>query len=336
MVFRSLQQQIERHDISTFDTVYIGGGTPLSLDVEWFERLSCFLKEKQYVGDSFEWTVELNPEHITKDVIIRLQRAGVNRFSVGVQSFDDTVLRAMGRRYTVEEAERALHLIRQQVDNLSVDMIYGVAMPRSFTTEMTSLLDCITPDHVSCYAYSLPHKQTALLQADDKKSADEEFGLSAVLRERGFVRYEVSNWARAGKESLHNMVYWRSGCYVGVGAAAHSFIRKKGLRLFWKDDISGFIRGEGPQEVLLERKELIEEFLMMGLRLTKGIELDEFAVRFGVQFEELFPTTISRFVQDGLVCFDAGFFCVTDKGMNILNDLLLRLFAEGEACEYMS
>lgn len=316
------------YNIAAFDTIFVGGGTPLTMGAEWFLQLRDMLEKKRLIPAVQEWTVELNPENITARNLAILTDAGVNRLSVGVQSFDSAILSQMGRRYNSDFLQERLIQARESIDNLSVDIIYGMELQRSIEEELEKLFSAVSVEHISCYSYSLPSKKTHLKQSSDEQIEREEQAISHQLTKRGFAQYEVSNWALPNRESLHNLGYWRSETYLGIGTSAHSFIPDKSQRLHWNNDIRSFIDGGKPVVETVTRQEEIKDFLLMGLRVNEGISLQRFHARFGVDFTALFGKTVLKLHAENLIEISALTVKMTERGVALLNDVLLLLFRD--------
>ena len=327
-VLKQILHYATLYNITSFDTLFVGGGTPLTMGAQWFLQLRDELSLHNLISSLTEWTVELNPENITKNTLDILSDAGVNRLSVGVQSLDDAVLTQMGRGYTVDFLQERLREAEAGTDNLSVDLIYGMDLPRSLKNELQTLFETISPHHLSCYSYSLPHKTTHLKQSSEESIIEEEREIAEQLTKRGFSQYEVSNWALDGRESLHNLGYWRSETYLGIGTAAHSFIPAQSERLHWSNNIRSFVEGGAPIVEKVTRQEEIKDFLLMGLRVSEGISFERFFQRFGVAFYHLFKHSIHRLSAEKLIMIDNKSVRMTHSGMQILNDVLLILFKD--------
>ncbi len=266
-------------------TLYIGGGTPSLLDGALLENLVARMRLK----DLQEFTVEANPESINDEKLKLYRRAGVTRVSLGVQSFDDNILRFFGRTHDAETAKRAIDLIsRQEGIELSIDLIYGAGPEDAWSWEKTlnSLKEVADQvDHISCYALTLEKKtklsvlskraQVSKVVQDDDTLAQRYYYLDEVLQALGFHNYETSNWARDGYESRHNLNYWVRGEYLGLGCSAHSFIA--GVRSANVFSMNRYLakmeRREDPtdfQETLSAEQELLEKVLL-GLRCSVGV-----------------------------------------------------------------
>ena len=263
---------------SGVNTLYIGGGTPSVMPLRFFYDLTKALGDTPYE----EFTVEVNPEDVVErgnGFIRSLRGFGVNRISMGVQSLDDGELRWMGRRHDSAAAVEAFHIIRDMgIDNISVDIIFGVG---GFGEDcLTKTLDgilALEPDHISAYQLSIEDgsqlaadlKAGKYVEATDDECFRQYQLICTRLREAGFEHYEISNWARAGKEAVHNSAYWTRRPYVGLGPGAHSLLDN--VRSWNSQTLKGWTRSS---EVLTP-EEIREEQIMLGLRTSKGIDLNE-------------------------------------------------------------
>lgn len=270
-------------------TLYFGGGTPSVLPVEVLERIVQALGPAEYE----EFTVEVNPDDIVEkgvDYVRRLVAMGVNRVSMGVQSFDDGILRWMNRRHDAAEAREAFHILREGgVRNISIDLIFGLSQ-LSESQWRAGIAEALTlgPEHISAYQLSIEEGSALEILVRDGRYAEasEELCrrqydiLCESLSRAGYSHYEVSNWAKPGFEAVHNSAYWRRVSYVGLGPGAHSFDAEKGVRLWNSEELASYdgegklIRWTSAQEVL-SAEEAAEERIMLALRTADGIPLEE-------------------------------------------------------------
>ena len=266
------------------NTLYIGGGTPSVMPLRFFTQLLRNLPE----GPFEEFTVEVNPDDVVSrgpGYLRALRKFGVNRLSMGVQSLDDTVLRWMGRRHNAETAVEAFRLIREAgFDNVSLDIIFGIGSWKggAFSREMlASTLDrllTLGPEHISAYQLSIEEGSQLAKDASDGKYADasddecaEQYAMICTrLREAGYRHYEISNWARPGREAMHNSAYWERMPYVGLGPGAHSFEadRYGRERRSWNSESLTGWTSEGE---ILSPEEIREETIMLGTRRAGGV-----------------------------------------------------------------
>lgn len=269
-VIRNLMRYPEK-----FDTVYFGGGTPSLFPYQ----IGKILEAADFAKDA-EITVECNPDSVDECALVYLKKSGVNRLSFGVQSFSVEELSALGRTH---HPERAKAMIRFAAglgfENISADLMLGV--PHQTVNSLTQTIDelCKLPiTHVSAYLLKIePNtpfgKNPPEVPAEEEQS---ELYLTAVneLGKRGFFQYEISNFAKKGCESRHNLIYWRAEEYVGIGAAAHSYY--KGKRFAVPKNLADFLERDVQRELITdENPDKYEEKVMLGLRLVEGILLDE-------------------------------------------------------------
>ena len=290
------------------NTLYIGGGTPVLAGERALERIVRAL-EDSFKLELEEFTVELNPDDDNPYAF--LKELGVNRVSIGVQSVTDEVLRAAGRRHDGVAAIRALESANKYFDNVSADLMLG--LPFQTVASATDSVNTVLPyvKHVSAYMLKLSRSvsmSAALARGeytlpDDDLTVDMYEAVFALLGERGFARYEISNFALPGYESKHNLKYWRREEYLGFGAAAHSqtgdFRYANPASL--KDYIAGKRLGNGTaRREQIGADEAAFEYVMLGLRTAEGVDVAACEARFGFDFDERFAGALHR-LRDVLV-----------------------------------
>ena len=270
MVVRNLKRYPEQ-----FDTVYFGGGTPALIS----GKISDILREVRFSEDA-EITVECNPDVVNENVLAELKNAGVNRLSFGVQSLNERELAALGRLHGAESARKAILLARELgFENISADLMLGV--PQQTVNSLAQTIDelCALPiTHVSAYLLKIepntPFGKNPPETPDDDGQAELYLAAVELLEKRGFRQYEISNFAKLGFESRHNLIYWRAEEYVGIGAAAHSYYN--GKRFAVPRNLAEFLESDAQREIVTdENPDKYEEKVMLGLRLREGIPLDE-------------------------------------------------------------
>ncbi|MGA9262349.1 MAG: radical SAM family heme chaperone HemW [Desulfobacterales bacterium] len=337
---KALQQEMRlaaaSHPALSFDTLYLGGGTPSALGIGAVEKIiNAARRAFSFLPDT-EVTVEVNPGTVDLDSLQRLRQAGANRLNVGVQSFRARNLAFLGRIHSAIEAERVLAWSHAAgFDNIGIDLIYGIPgqTPASWKIDLVRALDC-NLSHLSCY--SLTFEPGTPLEGDLKRgkftAADEdrvaELYLQAleVLGRGGFEQYETANFARSrGRRSRHNCKYWSFSPYLGLGPSAHSFIEPE---RFWNcADVDRYIRqldnGRRPIEEseTLTREELMIEAVYLGLRLSDGIDMSAFNDRFGIGFMENFGAKSAAFELKGLLTITDGHCRLTPRGMLLLDTI---------------
>jgi oxygen-independent coproporphyrinogen-3 oxidase len=321
------------------DTIFFGGGTPSLLDAVEVARLIAACRETFDLAADTEITLETNPETATRDRLDAFRAAGVNRISFGVQSFDDAELARLGRIHSSARAREAVRTARAAgFANLSFDLMLW--LPGQTLASWLRTIDeaiALAPDHLSLYLLelypnaplkeSMARAQPGWAQATDDDAADMYLAALERLDAAGLAQYEISNVARPGFLSRHNVKYWQAGSWYGFGCGAHSTV--DGVR--WKnlastaDYIDGVGRGAS---IVLDRQELsaaerMSETLFTGLRLTTGIDRRNFLARYGVDPWTRYRETLSPFVDEGLMWADDERFGLTRRGMLVANDLLV-------------
>lgn len=323
------------------DSIYIGGGTPSMLPSSCIGDILDTMREQAHVAHDVEVTLEANPATFAVDDVRRWARAGVNRVSLGVQTFSDGLLQAMGRTHTADEARLAVGLLREGgIANLNIDLM--VALPNQTRDDVrfdVAQVRALHPTHVSWYELILEAKTvfgfraregTLDLPAEEETVAlweEAARGLSSL----GYERYEISNFARAGFASRHNLKYWTGEAYLGLGLGASGYIG--GQRHDNTRNISSYIkhvtRGDDPGLCLERtREDDLFEQVMMGLRKIRGINRQRFARKNGCDVVSLAPRTIDREVTHGLMTLDAEHLAFTERGLWIQNDILSDMWLE--------
>lgn len=282
---------------TVIDTLYFGGGTPSVLEPRMLERICNALRSNFNLEQLKEFTIELNPNDVTPGFAVFLKSLGVNRVSMGIQSFDDAHLQWMNRRHNAAQASEAFHILRAAgFSNISCDLIFGFPSLTgdSWEKSIRSLLD-LHPEHISCYQMSV-ESGTALARSlgkacdssgnrvlempSQEECASQYALLQELLSQAGYLQYEISNFCLPGYHSRHNSAYWNNVPYLGLGPAAHSF---NGVKREWNVPVlqryvKHYMYGEPSpvkEEETLTEKDLFNEMLMLGLRQAKGLDWKE-------------------------------------------------------------
>lgn len=320
-------------------TIYIGGGTPSLLPLPLLTRLFEALHEAFRIPPEIEITMEANPSGLSVAYLEGVRRLGVNRISFGVQSAHPEELRLLRRDHTFEDACAHVAMARAAgFTNLNVDLIYG--LPGQSLLRWQETLEAVLtlrPEHLSAYALIVEERTTlqrwireARVPAPDPDLAAEMYEWAQDrLTEAGYRHYEISNWARPGYESRHNIVYWRYEPYIGFGAGAHSFIdgRRWVNALHPKDYIRRIEQGESPiaEEEILDTRTRMAEMIILGLRLVEeGIEDARFRARFGQGILEVYGSVVKELEELGLVRWDGARLRLTRRGLLLGNEVFWR------------
>ncbi len=319
-----LEREAERYQCCPVETIYIGGGTPTFLDPRQLERLFRLIKTRFSYSPSSEITVEANPEGITFEKAETLRGLGVNRVSLGVQSFHDRYLKFLGRAHDSLKAMTAFNVLRQAgFKNINVDLMYS--FPGQTVSEIHEDLEVLVglgSEHVSLYTLTIEENSRFFAQKVPEQEGlaqgDQYQSVVSFLEESGWRRYEVSNFAKPGFESEHNRNYWRGGNYVGLGVGAHS--HRDGRRSWNISRLQDFMtrvkdgRGaeEGAEELTPAQR--LREALVFGLRTSEGVDLQSLEERFCCRLEEEEVEKISEFIKNGLLIQDERLLQATKEG----------------------
>jgi oxygen-independent coproporphyrinogen-3 oxidase len=321
-----------------FDTLYIGGGTPSVFDETSIRRMLEDARRSFKILPGAEITLEVNPGTVTLEKLKGYRHAGVNRINIGVQSFNPAILRFLGRIHSDRDAELAITWARSAgFENIGLDLIYGIPdqTTASWIEDLTAAVE-FGPRHLSCYILSFEpgtpmerdRKKGRFVPMPEDRVCDLYETTVNFLRDRGYVQYEISNFALGNtgdNRSRHNTKYWTFAPYIGLGPSAHSFMEPE---RFWNHaDVEKYMqdlaRGKLPlaEKESLSLDQLMTEAVYLGLRQTRGILLDAFDEKFGVSFQEMFGEIIVDLEEKGLMeCFH-GRCSLTSKGMLVLDSI---------------
>ncbi|MDE6028974.1 MAG: radical SAM family heme chaperone HemW [Clostridiales bacterium] len=312
------------------DTVYIGGGTPSCLFRGGLADIMRAVRSSFRVTDGAEITVECNPESVSADFVAECKDSGVNRISMGLQSSCDNVLRAIGRVHTYADYVNAVELLARSFDNISSDIILG--LPEQTSADVINGITTVARycSHLSVYALTVEYG-TLLYNSGYAPSDDDIADLYdlayAKLVELGFSRYEVSNFARGGRESKHNNKYWECLPYIGFGVAAHGYDGAR-TRFMHCDDIGKYIACSTVESYALTDKDLYNEYVMLRLRTERGISTDGFYKRFGYDFCEYNAEVLDRLKKDKLIVFADGAVRIAPDKMFVMNSVIEQLMLD--------
>lgn len=327
------------------DTVYIGGGTPTSLEPDLLIRLIRAIRRNFSLVRGAEFTVEANPATVELNTLNRLRRLGVNRLSMGLQSANNRELAALSRIHRREDFEASFRLARRaRIDNINVDLMFGIPyQTRDSLMKSLRYVVRLGPEHISLYDLILEpgtplDRQRATLPFPNEDEEAEMY-LMAVdfLAQNGYAQYEISNFARPGYQCRHNLKYWNCEEYLGFGVAAHSFFR--GSRFSFVRNLDKYMNGlEIPSAAIrlteqndaVTPRERLGEYIMLRFRLTAGLDCREFARLFGVSFEQLYGRKMYPYVKNGFATYRDGVFALTPQGMFVSNYILSDLLDFGD------
>ena len=337
----ALRRESLAADVSA-PTLYFGGGTPSLLDPSLVTRLIEAAARFYALEAAAEITLEANPGTVTRDKLAGYRAAGVNRLSLGVQSFHDPLLTRLGRIHSAGEALAAFAAARDAgFANIGIDLIHSLP-GENLALWLADLARAVAlaPEHISGYGLSIEAgtpfhdlKRAGELALPDEEEAAGMFEqTSEVLGKAGYEHYEISNFARPGFRSRHNQVYWRRTGYLGFGAGAHSFLAAPSFGCRWKnpDTPDVYLQALGKDIVADEglaavtKREAMAETLFLGLRMLEGVDSKEFRRVFGVTLEEAYPAALPRLLTDALLEWQEGRLRLTRRGLIMANQVFVK------------
>lgn len=318
------------------DSVFFGGGTPTCLSPDALGVILEVIYSSYNVSLDAEITLECNPATAEKRDFEKLLKYGFNRLSIGLQSVHDDELNALGRIHSFDEFEKTYRDAREAgFKNVNLDLMYGIPLQSlsSFESTLQKVID-LSPEHISAYALKVEQgtefyrKRNELLLPDEDTEYEMYSLADRMLSRSGYKHYEISNYAKSGKESRHNLKYWSLDDYVGFGVAAHSLI--EGVRYAVTDSVKEYVSSVNGErdayhfqiEEELSHKAAVEEYIMMRLRLADGLAPTDFKTKFGVLLDEKYIERIERFVKSGHVEVKDGAYAFNKDGMYVSNYIL--------------
>lgn len=324
---------------NALETIYFGGGTPSILSNDQLGKIMNVIRENYLIVANPEITLEANPDDLSIEKLNELKSAGINRLSIGIQSFRNEDLIWMNRSHNVEEA---IHCVQsaQKIgfSNITIDLIYGIPNLSASDWE-NNLMQAVelNPQHISAYCLTI-EKKTVLghrfakgeMKAIDEDAASEQFlFMRDFLAKNGYIQYEVSNFSKVGYESKHNTSYWQGKKYLGVGPSAHSF---NGTERRWNiSNNAKYIKGieEGLdyfEEETLTESNRINETIMTSLRTVKGLDLDNFAKKFGAEEQQDLLQRAQKHISEGNLRIENEFLRATPNGLLLIDAICSDLF----------
>lgn len=323
-------------------TLYFGGGTPSLLEPRLVERIIEAAQRLFCLETDAEITIEANPGTVTREKLAAYRLAGVNRLSIGMQSFSDNMLLRLGRVHNAREGLDAFAFARDAgFANIGIDLIHSLPGEElaGWLTDLDQAV-LLRPEHISAYSLTIEEgtpfhameKREELDLPCEETSAGMFEKTSGLLRQAGYEHYEISNFALPGYRSRHNQNYWQRGSYLGLGAGAHSFLPSPPFGQRWKniDDPEGYLHiltdGGLPVDELsgLTEREAMAETLFLGLRMLEGIETERFRSEFGIPLHEAYPGELPGLLADGLLKLNNGRLRLSSRGLILANQVFIK------------
>lgn len=331
----ALSKEILLHKDKKFRTVFIGGGTPTFLSLNNLKVLFESVKQLDLCKD-VEFTVEGNPGTFTKEKLILLKEMGVNRLSIGLQAWQDDLLKKIGRIHTRQEFIESYNFAREVgFNNINIDLMFGLPEQRKEDwRETLRNIVILNPEHISCYSliieegtpfYKMYENGLIKLPSEEDERKMYKYTLE-YLEENGYFQYEISNYAKKHMECKHNLAYWNLQEYVGCGVAAHSYLDGYRCRNF--ETVYEYINKIKQNEMpILEsyknsKKDDMEEYMFMGLRKIKGINKEKFEKKFCKKINDVYGDIIYKYVKSGLIIDNGETLALSSRGIEVSNVIM--------------
>ena len=316
------------------DSIFFGGGTPTLLTTNEIRLIVSKIKESFVISEDTEFTVEANPGTVNEEKLSELVGFGVNRLSIGLQSIHQNEQKILGRIHDFEDFEKVYSIARGcGIKNINVDLMYGIPEQtmESFKDTLSKVIS-LSPEHISLYGLILEEgtpfyegRGRLNLPTEDTE-CDMYYMAADLLRANGYNHYEISNYAKEGRECRHNLKYWRCDEYIGVGLSAYSYFDGK---RFGNTKIPEEYLSKSGQRIAYEesvdKSSLAYEFVMLGLRTKKGISLTEYKAKFGADFLDGRENIIQKLIDDEYVSLYEGRLSLTEKGFYVSNFIINEL-----------
>ncbi len=326
---------------TTIGSLFFGGGTPTVLEAEQLIHLLDTCRKHYQIAADCEITLEANPGTIQSDFLPKLKDAGFNRISIGVQSFDADELKLLERIHSAEEVDSTVRTARDAgFGNLSMDLMFALPGQSMHTwqSNLARALD-LEPDHISCYNLTIEPNTSFYNQHTAGKLVMPEESLQlvlfqytmAILKERGFNQYEISNFARHGCECRHNRLYWLNSEHLGLGAGASSYLN--GVRSRNIKSPAKYAQAITTQNSATDFKEQLNpresmgESLMLGLRLKEGVNIHSFEQRYDIGLTSMFGDTLTKLLEQKLITLDGGHLALTEQGLYLADSVILEFIS---------
>ena len=339
---RYYKEFVKKYEVST---VFWGGGTPSLLTGEQMKALMETLRQTFFIRQNAEITMEANPGTVTVEKLLACQKAGINRISFGLQSVNNEELKMLGRIHTYEEFLESYEAARKAgFQNINVDLISAIPKQTVSSWEQTlQTIISLQPEHISAYSLIVEEGTTfaklygegcklehLLPMEEDERRMYER--TEELLREAGYHRYEISNYAKEGYECQHNLGYWERKEYLGLGLGASSLIEE--TRFHNTDEMEEYLRDANNPILLrreqekLDRQEQMEEFVFLGLRKIRGIQEEKFAEMFGEDIWDCYGKNLERVIKEGLLEREEGVLRLTRKGIDVSNYVFYEILSD--------
>ena len=334
-----LKKEIELSNIDKYEyickSIYIGGGTPSYIDSKYILEILQIIYVKYNIDKNAEITIEVNPCSVTKEKLLDYYNIGINRISMGLQTSNDELLKIIGRKHTYNKFLEKYDLIKQiGFNNINVDLMLG--LPNQNLDDLIESVNNViklNPNHISCYSLIL-YENTKLYKdiidnkyilPNDNLERDMYYKMVELLKDNGYMQYEISNFCKDNQYSRHNMMCWKQNEYIGFGAGAHSFIDStrfsnienitKYIENIQKDNLKENITIQED----MNKNDLMKEYMLLGFRLIKGINIDDFKNRFNENVKDVFENELNKLINQEYIKLEDKNYVLTKKGIDFNN-----------------
>ena len=323
------------------DTIFIGGGTPSVPDSALIVGIMEHVRKAFHVAEGAEISMEANPGTVTREKLTDYRWAGINRLSFGLQSANDRELKLLGRIHTWAEFLESFHLAREcGFTNINIDLMSALpGQTRESWKDTLKRVTDLNPEHISAYSLIIEDgtpfgekygsEEGRKLLPDEDSEREMYHETKRFLRDCGYERYEISNYAKPGRACRHNIGYWTGLPYLGLGLGASSYM--DGCRFAVNSDMKQYLEekpGMFTDMEKLTKKDMEEEFFYVGLRMTAGVSLPEFERRFGVSAKDVYPGLMEMFVEEKAAVFQGDRFVLTDYGLDVSNYIMAQFLQD--------
>ena len=323
------------------DTIFIGGGTPSVPDSALIVGIMEHVRKAFHVAEGAEISMEANPGTVTREKLTDYRRAGINRLSFGLQSANDRELKLLGRIHTWAEFLESFHLAREcGFTNINIDLMSALpGQTRESWKDTLKRVTDLNPEHISAYSLIIEDgtpfgekygsEEGRKLLPDEDSEREMYHETKRFLRDCGYERYEISNYAKPGRACRHNIGYWTGLPYLGLGLGASTYM--DGCRFAVNSDMKQYLEekpGMFTDVEKLTKKDMEEEFFYVGLRMTAGVSLPEFERRFGVSAKDVYPGLMEMFVEEKAAVFQGDRFVLTDYGLDVSNYIMAQFLQD--------
>jgi len=328
-----IRKRATEHTDKKVVSVFFGGGTPTTLSIPMLEQLMAAVFENWDIAEAAEITTEANPGTLDGEMAAALKKMGFNRLSMGVQAWQNRLLKSLGRIHTIESFQENYKAVREAgFENVNTDLMFALPnQTMEYWQETVKNIVALNPEHISAYSLILEegtpffdrYEKGELEPASEELDREMYHWAVGYLAEHGYEQYEISNFAKKGRQSRHNRIYWQAEEYLGMGLGSHSYMN--GERFHNTYDLQEYINADGEVSVLKEEVEIITredalaEFMFLGLRLTEGVSFARFRERFGVEMKNIYGSQIEELLKDGLLEDDEKGIRLTARGVDISN-----------------